>query len=288
MTPDLIPTLIVEDDHSWREILTDILADYDLKIDLTDNLHDAVDRLRSTPFRLAIVDLSLDEDDHHNQDGLAVLRAIQRHAPGCVSVLLTGYASVELAVAVIQEYGAFTCLRKENFRRAEFRQVIQQALTSAGLRQEIESGTTADGSTEQSTHGDSHDPKGVTAGLALIVEDDAGWSSLLAELLVDSGYRVHESASYGEALGLLKREHYQITVVDISLASSIEPNHNQDGYRLLNTTCQSGIPTIMVSGSADPELIERAYSEHNVFACLEKQSFERSTFLETVRKISAR
>ena len=76
--------------------------------------------------------------DHKNQDGLKVLNAIKQSLPNCVSILLTGYASVELAVNVIQDYGAFTCLRKETFRRVDFREVIRQALASPqGLKDEI-------------------------------------------------------------------------------------------------------------------------------------------------------
>jgi DNA-binding NarL/FixJ family response regulator len=285
MMSDPILTLIVEDDPSWQEILIDILTDFGLKIDLADSLQAAVDLMRSTPYRLAIIDLSLEGEDHSNQDGLEVLKAIQRHSPGCVSVMLTGYASVELAVAVIQDYGAMTCLRKETFRRAEFRKVIRQALAASSAKREMDDQRLTDEAVERSVSPDPGDTAGVFAGLALVVEDDAGWRSLLSELLQDAGYRVHESASYGEALGLLKRAHYQVTVVDISLASSVQPNHNEDGLRLLKTTRQAGIPTIIVSGSADPDLIDRAYTEHNIHAYLEKQSFERRTFLENVDQI---
>ncbi len=285
MMGEPILTLIVEDDPSWQEILIDILTDFGLKIDISDNLKDAVDRLRSTPYRLAIIDLSLEGEDHSNQDGLEVLKAVQRHAPGCVSVMLTGYASVELAVAVIQEYGAMTCLRKETFRRAEFRKVIRQALSASNAKRDTDEQLLAEDAVDRPSPPDSSESTGIITGLALVVEDDAGWRSLLAELLQDAGYRVHESASYGEALGLLKRTHYQVTVVDISLASSVQPNHNEDGLRLLKTTRQAGIPTIIVSGSADPDSIDRAYTEHNIYAYLEKQSFERRTFLENVDQI---
>jgi DNA-binding NarL/FixJ family response regulator len=233
------------------------------------------------PYRLAIVDLSLAGQDHHNQDGLEVLEAVNRFLPGCASVLLTGYASVELAVAAIQEHGAHTCLRKENFRRAAFREVIHQALSASTvveselLADEAENAAAADGKSTLDT-----------AGFALVIEDDAGWRSLLTELLGDLGYQVHVSASYGEAQGQLKRETYQLVIADISLASSLEPDHNQDGYRLLNSIHQANIPTIVVSGFADPDLIDRAYAEYDIFACFEKQAFERSTFVETVQEIA--
>ena len=120
--------MVIEDDPSWQQILAEILTDEGLTVDLADNVEAAVACLRATPHRLAIVDLSLGKEDHRNQDGLAILEAVRRHDPGCQALLLTGYATVELAVRVLTEFGAFTCLRKETFRRAEFRSVVRQAL----------------------------------------------------------------------------------------------------------------------------------------------------------------
>ena len=274
--------LIVEDDPSWQGILSEILQDYGLEIDCTDNLKDAVEHLRSIPYRLAVVDLSLAGKDHHNQDGLHVLEAVRRFVPGCDSILLTGHANVEIAVAAIQEYGALTCLQKEHFRRTEFREIIHQALASSAPFQNDSHPPT----TKLLSEDGDPAPEHRRANLAIIIEDDAGWQNLLTELLNDAGYQVHVSASYGEALGLLKREQYQLAVADISLASSLNPDQNQDGYRLLNSTRQAKIPTIVVSGYADPDLIDAAYAEHKIFACFEKQSFDRRAFLETSQKAS--
>jgi DNA-binding NarL/FixJ family response regulator len=69
------------------------------------------------------------------------------------------------------------------------------------------------------------------------------------------------------------------------LASSLEPDQNLDGYRLLNSTRQAKIPTIVVSGYADPDLIDRAYAEHQIFACFEKQAFERKAFVQTIQQV---
>ena len=53
----------------------------------------------------------------------------------------------------------------------------------------------------------------------------------------------------------------------------------------MKITHQANIPTIVVSGSSDPDLIDRLFSGHQVFAFLEKHSFERKTFLETLSKV---
>lgn len=284
MKNNLITALIVEDDRSWQEILTEILTDYGLQVDVCDNLQSAVSKLHSTSYRLAIVDLSLAGYDHKNQDGLRVLGNIRQFAPNCVSILLTGYASVELAVDVIQDYGAFTCLRKETFRRVDFREVIRQALATP-QRMKNEVATINENRAQSTTHVINEIPLKQSFGSTLVVEDDAGWRNLLSELLTESGFKVLTCTSYGEAQGLLKRENFQLAIVDLSLANSIKPVHNQDGYHLLTKINEADIPIIIVSGSASLDLIDLIYSEHNVFACLEKQSFERSIFKETLHKI---
>jgi DNA-binding NarL/FixJ family response regulator len=284
MTTNPLMALLVEDDPSWQAILTEILNDYGMRTECTDNLQNATEMIRTTNYRLAIVDLSLSGRDHHNHDGLEVLKAIQRFAPGCKGILLTGHASVEIAVAAIQEYRALTCLQKENFRRSEFRKIISKILVTPDSIIADSNKTVT--KSKSSVLDNKPSSENQLSPLALVVEDDAGWRSLLTELLFDSGFEVYVSSSYGEALGLLNREKFRLAIADISLASSLEPENNQDGLRLLNNTCKANIPTIIVSGFADPDLIEQAFTDQNIFACFEKQAFDRNTFIQTISKIS--
>jgi len=123
--------LIVEDDHSWQQILSEILSDSGLEVDIADNVEQATLILKENPHRLAVVDLSLSPNDHNNYDGLRVLDAVKRVDPNCQTILLTGFATVELAVTALTDYGAFTFLRKESFHRSQFRDIINRVLLSA-------------------------------------------------------------------------------------------------------------------------------------------------------------
>jgi ActR/RegA family two-component response regulator len=123
-----VRALIVEDDHAWQQILSEILTDAGLKVDVAQNLETAVAKLRAAPHRLAVVDLSLNGTDHHNQDGLRVLDAVRHHDPNCVSLLLTGFATAEIADSAVNKHGAFVCLHKENFSRAGFRELVSRVL----------------------------------------------------------------------------------------------------------------------------------------------------------------
>lgn len=275
--------LIVEDSSSWQQILTEILADEGLQVDVADDLEAALEALRAAPHRLAVVDLSLSGNNYQNQDGLDVLDAVRRLDPGCVTILLTGFATVELAVKVLSEYDALSCLRKETFNRAEFRELVRRALTGA---------PTVDTPLPVSAA----PAKPPSQGQVLVVEDDAGWRSILTEMLSDAGYEVHACASYGEALGLLRRETYALAVVDLALTptdrarSAPSPSGRgveMGGYRLLASVRAGGTPAIVVSGIATPERIERAYDEHAIFAFVEKQAFDRRAFLQTVEEARA-
>lgn len=284
--------LVVEDESGWQQILSEILTDAGLTVTVVDNVKAAVTELRSHPHRLAIIDLSLDAKDHRNQEGLHVLDAVSRYDPGCSALLLTGYATVELAVDAVTRRGAYTCLRKETFQRTHFRKVVHQALTRAPFQTSPPQAPTkqASAAAPMTQKGSGHSaPSG---GLALVVEDDVGWRSVLSELLVETGYQVRLCNGFGEALGWLGRERFSLAVIDLSLSGpdaastnpwgeSAEPD-TSEGYRLLTSTQAAGIPTVLVSGVASPSEIERAYDEYGVFACLQKRTFDRQAFHRTI------
>jgi DNA-binding NarL/FixJ family response regulator len=275
-----IRALVVEDDRSWQQILSEILGDAGLKVDVADNLDAAIGLLRAHPHRVALVDLSLSSDDHENRDGLRVLEAVRRLDPGCQAILLTGFATVELAVSAITEYGAFNFLRKENFNRGQFRELLQRALASAPGSTEITSPISP--STRQ---GELNSPSAQSTRAILVVDDDAGWRSIISELLHDLGHDVRLSSSYGEALGYLRREKYALAVMDLSLAGEWESDAaaaDLEGYQLLTLTRTNLIPTIVVSGISTPEDIQQIYTEQNIFAYIEKQAFDRATFRRIV------
>ena len=119
------------------------------------------------------------------------------------------------------------------------------------------------------------------------MEDDAGWRSVLAELLSERNLQVHTGRSYGEALGMLRHHIYALAVVDLTLASSVAPFDNTDGLRLLENTDRSGIPAIVVSGSAWPADVDKAFERRAIVGYLEKRDFDRQAFLRLVDRALA-
>lgn len=281
--------IVIEDDSSWQQILSEILSDSGLTVDVADNLEDALKLLKAEPHRLALVDLSLENSDHSNEDGLHVLEAIKRLDPGCQSILLTGFATVELAVSVLTELGAFSFLRKESFNRAQFRELISQAMVAAP---KSDTETAELKPVDKKVTFSITQPAVQKSTKVLVVEDDAGWRSILSELLTDAGMEIRVCSSYGDALGALRRETFSLAVVDLSLTAEVvwDDSANSDsleGYSLLANTHTAGIPTIVVSGVVGVDEIQRAYNEHSVFAYLEKQAFDRNNFRRLVREAIA-
>jgi DNA-binding NarL/FixJ family response regulator len=123
-----VRALVVEDNAGWQEILAEILADMGLAVDVAGDFGAASAQMIGARHRLAVVDLSLKADDEGNQEGLQVLAALRQNDPACTALLLTGFATVEIAVAALKEFEAWTCLRKETFRRAEFKDAVRQIL----------------------------------------------------------------------------------------------------------------------------------------------------------------
>ncbi len=285
----VLRALVVEDDNSWQQIISEILTDCGLEVDIATNLDDATLALKAQPHRVAVIDLSLSPNDHNNIDGLRVLDAVRKLDPNCRAILLTGFATVELAVTALTDYNAFTFLRKESFHRSQFRDIVYRILVSPPV---LTTPTPASVSTASTSpqKGQTSPPK-TPSEKALVVEDDAGWRSILEELLTDARFQVRTCASFGDALGYLRKEKFTLAVIDLSLQGLInnftenDPSRlNLEGYQLLATAQSNGIPAIVVSGVTEPEEIQRVYSEFSVSAYIEKQAFDRAAFRRAVEQ----
>jgi DNA-binding NarL/FixJ family response regulator len=284
--------IIIEDDRSWQQILTEILSDMELVVDVASDYRTATQLITEHLHRLAVVDLSLVADDHTNQDGLRILEQIRLLDPGCMLILLTGYATVEIAVRAIKDYGAFSCLEKDNFQRRQFTGMLRDALSQQPLINRV---TLQAGESFSSRHPLFQTSPAATGEIALVVEDDAGWRSILSEILNSLGYETRVCSGYGEALSILRREKFNLAVVDLALRTvnsdtllrSVSHLSDLEGYHLLATLRSGGVPAIVVSGHGTPAEIERTFAERGVLAYIEKQNFDRLTFiamLEDVRK----
>src|SRR5215207_10568068 len=98
--------LVVDDEESLRITTAAILEKEGYVVDTASSGDEAIDLLSKEDYDLVLTDLHME-----GGDGLSVLNRIRRHAPLTISVVLTGFASVESAIAALQE-GAYDYLVK--------------------------------------------------------------------------------------------------------------------------------------------------------------------------------
>lgn len=267
--------LLVEDDSEWKELLAEMLEDMQFVLRHAPNYEGALKALKDGPYDLALLDVSLVAADHENRDGLRVLEQLRTFYPHTPAIILTGYATVDLAVEALTQLNANDFLRKDQFDLLHFRKKIQRVLGSA--TQNIISAPTAIPPTSSQPIAEP-----LTARI-LVVEDNSGWQSIYEELLDEIGAQMKLAVSYGQARGLLRRDHFDAAVVDLNLVSSTKPNTNLDGFHLLRLTQSMQLPTIVISALGELSTIDRAYEEHQIFAFFDKEGFQRRTFQQTLR-----
>jgi len=98
--------LVVDDEESLRITTAAILEKEGYLVDVASSGDEAITLLEQKDYDLVLTDLHME-----GGDGLSVLNEIRRHSPLTISVVLTGFASVESAIAALQE-GAYDYLVK--------------------------------------------------------------------------------------------------------------------------------------------------------------------------------
>jgi signal transduction histidine kinase len=98
--------LVVDDEQGIREGCRRVLAPEGYEVDTAATLAEAAARLEAGRYHLILLDVMLPDGR-----GIELLEAIRRTDPDTVVAIITGYATVELAVEAIQE-GAYDFLSK--------------------------------------------------------------------------------------------------------------------------------------------------------------------------------
>jgi len=123
--------LIIEDDPAWQDLFAEIIADAGFRPVVAATARAAQERLAEQPFALAVVDISLSLPDHADRGGVLVLRAIAQLERPLPAIVVTGYATVDLAVETLAELNATHFFRKEEFNRRKFIEVAQKVTAVA-------------------------------------------------------------------------------------------------------------------------------------------------------------
>jgi len=122
--------LVVDDERSMREFLEILLQKDGYRVTSAEGGREAIDALQREPFDLVITDIRMKP-----VNGLDVLKQCKAISPTTVVIIISAYASTEMAVAAMRE-GAYDYLPKP-FNLEEMRTVISNALQSREGKDEL-------------------------------------------------------------------------------------------------------------------------------------------------------
>jgi PAS domain S-box-containing protein len=125
--------LIVDDNSDLATTLRDVLvsasADDPLDVDIAATGKSGLARAKEAGFDVALVDVKLPD-----ASGVDLIRPLREASPNGEVVLITGFASMEAAIAALRA-GAFAMILK-SFRPDELVTTVRQAMTKARMQRE--------------------------------------------------------------------------------------------------------------------------------------------------------
>ena len=117
--------LVVDDEKGMRELLEILLLREGYNVQCAESGREALDLIQKTPFDLVITDIRMQP-----MNGLEVLKQCKTISPHTTVIMISAYASTELAVEAMNE-GAYDYFPKP-FNNEEILSVISNALQSKG------------------------------------------------------------------------------------------------------------------------------------------------------------
>ena len=93
-----ISTLLVDDDATFRKVLASALERRHLDVDAAQNAQDALARIESKDYHVAIVDLKMP-----GMDGIELMNKLQRERPDIQVIILTGHGTIPSAIRAVKE-----------------------------------------------------------------------------------------------------------------------------------------------------------------------------------------
>ncbi|NLS44894.1 MAG: sigma-54-dependent Fis family transcriptional regulator [Firmicutes bacterium] len=118
--------LLVDDEPNMLNILSCVLSDEGYSVDVANDGKDAISKISSYDYHVAILDLKLPD-----MTGLDVLREIKARTPQTVAIMITAYSSVDTAIQAMK-IGAYDYITKP-FKIEQLKDIILKALESGVL-----------------------------------------------------------------------------------------------------------------------------------------------------------
>ncbi len=121
--------LVVDDEEVMRDVLGRVLGQAGYEVSFAENGPEGLELARKGGFAAAIVDVMLPE-----MGGLEVLEELKKHDPEMVVLMITAFASMEMAIAAIKK-GAFYFVPKP-FDNQQLLHILSSGLLQRRLEEE--------------------------------------------------------------------------------------------------------------------------------------------------------
>jgi DNA-binding NtrC family response regulator len=120
-----LKVLILDDEPIVGKRLKPALSKYGIDVEVFEEPRAAVSRINETEFDIVVTDVRMEEID-----GLKVLETVMARSPRTKVIIITGYATVEVAREALVK-GAFDFIAKP-FKPNDLRVVINKAAKALG------------------------------------------------------------------------------------------------------------------------------------------------------------
>src|SRR5215813_12137046 len=121
--------LVVDDEQVIREILADFLTMEGINVRTAKDGQAALSEVSRTHFDLVLSDLKMP-----NMGGIELLEEISRHAPNIITIIMTGFGTVETAIDAMKR-GAYDYIMKP-FKMEEVVHTVRRGLERRKLQAE--------------------------------------------------------------------------------------------------------------------------------------------------------
>jgi signal transduction histidine kinase len=130
------PILIVDDELGLREGCRRVLARYGYRVEVAATGQEALSKVLADDFGVALVDVIMPDIN-----GIELLKHLRAHAPGTVCIIMTAYATVEVAVQAMK-LGAYDFIEKP-FSDDMLVEAVERGLDKRRLEDEMGRGRPA-------------------------------------------------------------------------------------------------------------------------------------------------
>lgn len=126
--------LVVDDAREWRELLAEAVTSKGYTVETADSYAAASHMLKTNHFRLAIVDMRLEDADPGNKDGLRVLSDIDKDNLDTRVIIVTVYGTEQDQIVASRSPRFCAFIYKNRFDLKQFNQLVEQTISESRSR----------------------------------------------------------------------------------------------------------------------------------------------------------